>query len=92
MSFTVVASVTLRYRDRAGEGPVSIAVGVFVLSAAGHALFGIVGTLFGQRFFTDPGVVRLMIIPAAYNVVLAAAVFPVTTRLMRTRAARGWAA
>ena len=92
MSFTVVAYLTLRYRDRAGEGPVSIAVGVFVLSSAGHALFGIVGTLFGQRFFTDPGVVRLMVIPAAYNVVLAAAVFPVTTRLMRTRAARGWAA
>ncbi len=90
LSITVVAYLTLRYRDRAGEGPVSVALGVFVLSVIGHALFGIVGTLFGQRFFTDPGVIRLMVAPAAYNVILAAAVFPLTTRLMRARAAQGW--
>lgn len=92
MSLTVVSYLTLRFRDRAGEGPVTVAVGVFLLSVAGHALFGVVGTLFGQRFFTDPGVIRLMIVPAGYHVLLAAGVFPITTRLMRARAARGWAA
>ena len=91
MSLTVVAYLTLRAKERAGEGPLTIAVGVFLLSVVAHGLFGVVGTLFGQRFFTDPGVIRLIIVPAAYNIVLAAAIFPLTTRLMRARAPRGWA-
>ena len=91
MSITVVSYLTPRFRDRAGEGPVTLAVGVFLLTVAGHALFGVVGTLFGQRFFTDPGVVRLMIVPGAYNVLLAAVVFPLTTRLLRADATRRWA-
>jgi rod shape-determining protein MreD len=92
MSLTVVAHLTYRFRDRAGEGPVVAAGGIFALTLIGHALFGIVGTLFGQKFFTDPGVLRLMVVPAAYSVVLAAAVLPLTTRLLRARSPRGWVA
>ncbi len=91
MSITVVAYLTQRYRDRSGEALLAMAVGIFVLSVAGHVLFGIIGTLFGQRFFTDPGVIRLLIAPAAYNVVLAALVLPLASRLMRARAPQSWA-
>ncbi len=92
MALTVVAFLTLRVRDRADDGPFTVAVGVFALSIAAHTLFGVLGTLFGQRFFADPGVLRLMIVPGLYNVVLAAAIVPLATRVMRSRDARRWVA
>ena len=85
LSLTVVAFLTLRVRDRADEGPVAVVVGVFALSVVGQTLFGVVGTLFGQRFFTDPGVLRLMLVPAVFNVGLAVAIVPLVSRVMRSR-------
>lgn len=90
LSLTVVAFLTLRIRDRADSGIVSVAIGVFALSVVGQTLFGVVGTLFGQRFFTNPGVLRLMIVPAAFNVLLAALVVPLATRVMRVQDPSRW--
>ncbi len=90
MALTVVSFLILRGRDRAGEIPFMVGVGVFGLTVVAHTLFGVLGTLFGQRFFTDPGVLRLMIVPAAYNLVLAVLVMPLATKSMRTVDAGRW--
>lgn len=91
IAFTVVTYVTLRFRRRADEGPIAIGVGIFGLSLAANALFTIVGTLFGQRFFSDSGVLKLIVLPSAYNILLAALLVPLATKLMRAPATRGWA-
>jgi rod shape-determining protein MreD len=92
MSLTVVAYVTLRLRDRADDGPLVIGVGVFVLTLMAQALYALAGTLFGQRTLVDPDVTHLMILPALYTTILAAAVMPLVTLAMRGRRKRGWAA
>jgi rod shape-determining protein MreD len=92
MTLTVVAYVTLRVRDRADDGPLVIAVGVFVLTLMGHALFALTGTLFGQRTLVDPDVTHLMILPSLYTMLLAAGILPLLTVAMRGRRNRGWAA
>ena len=85
MGITTVSYLALRLRDRSEGGPVESMAGVFLLTVVGHALFGIVGTLFGQRFFIDPGVIRLILVPSGYNVLLALLVFPLATRLMQAK-------
>jgi rod shape-determining protein MreD len=92
MVMTVVAYLTLRLRHRADDGLVSVALGVFALTFLAHALFVVAGTLFGQRLLTDLDVVRLMLLPALYNMLLAAAVLPLATRLMGARRVDSWAA
>ncbi len=90
MSYTVVAYVTWRLRERADDGPFVVAVGAFLLTVLGQSLFAVAGTLFGQRILSNPVVVKHMVLPAAYNVVLAILVFPLVTRLLGDRR-RGWA-
>ncbi len=90
MTYTVIAYLAWRARDRADDGPLVIAVGVFLLTVLGQSLFAVAGTLFGQRIISNPVVVKHMLLPAAYNVVLAALVLPLVTRLLGDRR-RGWA-
>jgi rod shape-determining protein MreD len=92
MSYTVVVYVALRFRSRADDGPLIVGVGVFMFTLMANALFLIIGTLFGERFFTSTAVIKNTILPAAYNVVVAAVVFPVVTRLIGTRQRVGWSA
>lgn len=92
MVMTVVAYVTLRVRDRAADGPLVIAAGVFALTLMAGGLFVIVGTLFGLKPLSDPAVVRRLILPPIYNVVLAAGVVPGVSKLLeQRRTRRGWA-
>ncbi len=91
MVLTVIAYLTLRVRHRADDGPLVIAIGVFLLTLLAHALFGFAGTLFGQRTLVNLDVTHLMILPALYSTVLAALVVPATTLAMRGRRTRGWA-
>jgi hypothetical protein len=55
-----------------------------------HALFVVVGTLFGERFFTGTDVIKNMIVPALYNLVIAALAFPLVTRLIGDRRQVRW--
>ncbi|MCP4307379.1 MAG: rod shape-determining protein MreD [bacterium] len=90
MSYTVVVYVSLRFRDRADDGPLVIGVGVFALTLLANALFLIVGTLFGERFFTSTAVIKNILLPAVYNLAVASVVFPLVTRLLGSRRHLGW--
>lgn len=91
MAFTVVAYVTLQVRDRADDGPLVVATGVFAITFLAYALFAVAGTLFGQDTLADPDVVHLMLLPALYTTILGAGLLPLITLLMRGRRVRGWA-
>lgn len=90
---TVVAYVTLRLRDAADDGPLVIAAGVFGITLLAGALWVVLGTILGLKPLADPSTIRRVVLPAVYNVVLAAAVLPGVTWLMkpRSRTRRGWA-
>jgi rod shape-determining protein MreD len=91
MSETVVAYATLRLRDRSRDGILVVALGVAVLTIAGQALFAVAGTLFGERFLTDIGVARRVLLPGLYNMVIAAVLLPGIRRIMTDRrAASAW--
>lgn len=92
MSYTVVVYIALRFKDRADDGPVVVGLGVFLLTLVAQALFVIIGTLFGERFFTSTAVIKNTLLPAVYNVVAAAVVFPIVTRMIGTRQRVGWPA
>jgi rod shape-determining protein MreD len=86
---TSVAFVTVRLRRRLEDDMALLAPGVFVISLAALALYALLGTIFGQQTLADAQVVRKMLLPAAYNTVLAAGVLPLVTRLIGSRSARG---
>lgn len=90
IAMTTVGYVTLRLRDRADRGILIVASGVFALAFFGNALFSIAGTLFGQRTLSNPDVLRLMVLPALYTMVLAAGVLPGITRLLMRRREGSW--
>ena len=74
MVLTAVTFVALKVRSRAADGPLVVAAGVFALTLLGQVLFVFVGTLFGQRTIEDPQVIRKLLLPALYNVILGAPV------------------
>ena len=90
MSYTVVVYVALRFRHRVDDGLVVVGVGVLMLTLLANALFVIVGTLFGERFFTSTEVIKNTVVPALYNLPAAAIVFPLVTRLIGARRRVGW--
>ena len=90
MAYTVAVYVGLRFRHRADDGPVVVGFGVVMLTLLANALFVIVGTLFGERFFTSTEVIKNTIVPAVYNLPVAAVVFPLVTRMIGSRRRVGW--
>lgn len=82
ISFLVVAYVTLRVRRRIDDGLIVVAAGVLGLSVLGQAVFSIIGTLFGQQVFADPGWYRQIVLPSLYNIVLAIVLIPIMSRIM----------
>lgn len=82
ISFVVVAYVTLRVRRRIDDGIIVVAAGLLGLSVLGQAVFSIVGTLFGQKVFADPGWYRQIMLPSLYNVAAAAILIPLVSRIM----------
>ena len=90
MAYTVSVYIALRFRHRADDGPVIVGLGVFLITLIAHSLFIIIGTLFGERFFTSTAVIRDTLLPAAYNLLVAAVVFPIVSRLIGRRQRLGW--
>ena len=87
---TTVAFVVLRVRDRTEDDPLVLAFGVFALTAAALTLFAVLGTIFGEKILADAGIVRKIVLPAAYNTVLAGLVLPFVSRLLGTHRRSGW--
>ncbi len=90
MAYTVAAYTGLRFRERTEDGPLSIGVGVVVLTLLANALFLVVGTLFGERFFTSTEFIKNMVVPAFYNLAIAIVAFPLATRLIGNRRRYSW--
>ena len=86
---TVAGYTTVRIRPRV-EGSAALALAsVFGLTIAGEMLYAVLGTLFGQQVFSDVNALKKVLLAAVYNVILAAAVLPLTARLLRRDPAAG---
>ena len=89
---TAVAFATVRLRHRFEDDVTLLVPGVFLISFAAMALYGLLGTIFGEQTLADAQVVRKMLLPAVYNTVLAVLVLPPVTKLIgeRVRSPGGW--
>lgn len=92
LSLSVAAFVTVRVRDRLVEDVTLVGPAVFALSLGALALFAVLSTIFGQKTLADAGLVRKMLLPAAYNLLLGILVLPLASRLLdvQRRRAGGW--
>lgn len=90
MVHVVVAYLTLRLRHRADSAVPLVAVGIFLLAVLAQTLFLVASTLFGQSLLSSSGLVMLILLPAAYTVIAAAAVMPAASWLLRERTVRTW--
>lgn len=90
IAMTTIGYLTLRVRHQADRGILVVAAGVFGLAFLGNALFSIAGTLFGQRTLINPDPLRLMVLPALYTMILAAAVIPGTAKLLMRGREASW--
>lgn len=90
MVHLVAAYIGLRLRHRADDGVVVVAVGVFLVALLGQALFLMASTLFGQRLLATTGIVKQLILPALYSVVVAGVVLPGVTFVLRERTVGTW--
>ncbi len=75
MTLTAVAYAAGRLRDRLREGPVNVIVIVFGLTVASQFLYVLLGTLFGQGTISEPDVLWKIVLPGAWNAILAIPVF-----------------
>jgi rod shape-determining protein MreD len=76
LTLTTVSYFVVRVRDRMEGEYGLVAPFVFALTAGGLALFAVLGTIFGERTLADSGFLAKIILPAAFNVALAAGVLP----------------
>ena len=90
ISMTVIAFATVKLRHREVDGILMVAVGIFALTVAGQFLYAVVATLFGRSIITQPDLWKHLLLPAVWNVILAAPIFWVSNVTMR-RGERGWA-
>ena len=90
ISMTVIAFATVKLRHREVDGILMVAVGIFALTVAGQFLYAVVATLFGRSIITQPYLWKHLLLPAVWNVILAAPIFWVSNVTMR-RGERGWA-
>ncbi len=74
MSLTSVAYAASRLRERMAQGPLLIAAIVIGLTVLGQIVFILTSTLFGQNTIAEPQLVAKVVLPAAWNLLLA---FPV---------------
>ena len=87
---TIAVFVVLRFRDRTEDDPLVLGIGVLVVTAASLTLFAVLGTIFGEKTLADAGIVRKIVLPSAFNTVLALGVLPGISWLMGARRRSGW--
>ena len=74
-TFTIVAFIALKVREREIAGTPMAILGVFALTVIGQFTYAILGTLFGQGIINRSGFIGDLLVPALYNVILAYPVF-----------------
>lgn len=87
---TVVAFLAVRFRERLETNLPMAIVGVAALTLLGETLFAVVGTLFGRGLLSDALLMRKLMLTTLYNVVLAAAVFPLVSLALEPGRGKGW--
>ena len=90
-TFTIVAFITLKIREREIAGPLAVLAGVFGLTVIGQFTYAVLGTLFGQGIIGRPGFIWHVLVPALYNVILAYPVFWLAKAAIRPKEGT-WAA
>jgi rod shape-determining protein MreD len=90
IAMTVVAFATVKLRHREVDGLLIVAAGIFGLTVAGQVVYVVVSTLFGHSTISQPGLWKHLLLPALWNVLLAAPIFWLSSVTMR-RGERGWA-
>lgn len=78
-TFTTVAYVVVRLRDRMEEDFSLFGPFVFAVSAGAIALFAVLGTIFGEKTLADAGLWRKIVLPSLYNALLAGLLLPFAT-------------
>lgn len=86
---TVAGYTTVRIRYRVEGNTLLALASVFGLTVAGELLYAVLGTLFGQQVFSDVNAFKKVVLAAVYNLILAAAILPLTARLLRRDPAAG---
>lgn len=76
--FSTVAYTVVRYRTRLEEDYRLLSPFVFAMTFAALALFALLGTIFGEMTLADGGVVKKLVVPSLYNVLLSFALLPFT--------------
>lgn len=89
MTLTVVAYASSQLKVRFPDGPGHVAGIVFGLTVLSQFLFVLLGTLFGQGTFAEPRVIANIMLPGAWNLVLAVPVFWLLNKVFNSRQ-RGW--
>ena len=90
MTLTVIAYAAGRLKGRFSDGPAYVAAIVFGLTVFGQILFVLLGTLFGQDTISEPGLVRKILLPGVWNLILILPVFWVLGKAFKSRPGR-WA-
>jgi rod shape-determining protein MreD len=91
MSYTVVAYTAGRVQARYADTVLMSLGAAFLLTLLGQLVYVFLGTLFGQGTISQPGVVSKIVLPAAWNLILAYPVFWVI-RAVSTPRDRSWVA
>lgn len=74
---STVAFSVLRFRDRFEDDFGLIGPFVVIVTIGGLALFSVLGTVFGEKTLADVGILKKVVLPAVYNVLLAPLVLPI---------------
>lgn len=85
MTLTVIAYAASRLKGRFSDGPGYVAATVVGLTVGGQVLFVLLGTLFGQETISEPELVRKVLLPGAWNLVLTLPVFWILGRAFRSK-------
>lgn len=85
MTFTAVAYVAGRLRNRVVDRRFALVVVVFVITVASQFLFVLLSTLFGNGTITQPGIAGKVLMPAVWNVLLALPVFWILSRVFQSQ-------
>ncbi len=85
MTLTAVAYAAGRLKHRLADRPGYIAGIVFGLTVASQFLYVLLGTLFGQGTLSEPNVFWKIVLPGAWNLILAVPVFWVLGKAFKTQ-------
>jgi rod shape-determining protein MreD len=76
MVMSTVAFAVVRFRDRVEDDFGLLAPFVLVITIGGLTLFSVLGTIFGEKTLADAGVIKKILLPGVYNVVLSPLIIP----------------